>query len=195
MAEFAGRILPILLLKIEETDEIFEQLATLHAQGKAEESVLRLSLDAKATVAVGPFSRHRQSGEVVKAAEHLMPFGIFLPDHYELYLYFTSGRLTADFVVDCLLEFWTLVKVSFPQVKTLLLNLDNGPENHSRRSQFRQRSTEFVVDIRPIRATVRKQYRRVFQGDTHLELCDPGKPEWSSGQLCRGRTCLNSRRC
>jgi hypothetical protein len=137
--------------KIEATDEIFEQLATLHAQAKADESVLRLSLDAKATVTVGPFSRHGQSRVVVKAAdhdfkaaEHLTPFGIFLPDHDELYLYFTSGPLTADFMVDCLLDFWHLVKASFPQVKRLLLNLDNGPENHSRRPQFMQRLTEFV---------------------------------------------------
>jgi hypothetical protein len=137
--------------KIEETDAIFEQLATLHAQAKADEHVLRLSLDAKATVAVGLFSRHGQSRVVVKAAdhdfdadEHLTPFGIFLPDHDELYLYFTAGPLTADFMVDCLLDFWTMVKASFPQVNTLLVNLDNGPENHWRRTQFMQRLTDFV---------------------------------------------------
>src|SRR5215208_3262460 len=83
--------------KIDETDAIFEQLATLHAQAKADECVLRLSLDAKARVAVGPFSRHGQSRVVVHAADHdfkpderLTPFGIFLPDHDELYLYFTA---------------------------------------------------------------------------------------------------------
>ena len=137
--------------KIDETDAIFEQLATLHALAKADESILRLSLDAKASVAVGPFSRHGQSRVVVKAAdhdfeadEHLTPFGIFLPDHDELYLYFTAGPLTADFMVDCLLDFWTMVKRSFPLVELLLLNLDNGPENHSRRTQFMQRLTELV---------------------------------------------------
>src|SRR5437764_9517417 len=116
--------------KIKETDAIFEQLAQLHAAVKADDSVLRLSLDAKATVAVGPFSRHGQSRVVVKAADHdckadeqLTPFGIFLPDHDELYLYFTAGRLTADFMVDCLLDFWTLVKDSFAAVKTILVNM------------------------------------------------------------------------
>jgi hypothetical protein len=137
--------------KIEETDAIFEQLVTLHAQAKADARVLRLSLDAKASVAVGPFSRHGQSRVVVKAADHdfeaeahLTPFGIFLPDHDELYLYFTAGPLTADFMVDCLLDFWMMVKRSFPQVESLLLNLDNGPENHSRRTQFMQRLTDLV---------------------------------------------------
>ena len=32
----------------------------------------------------------------------------------------------------------------FPQVKTLLLNQDNGPENHSRRTQFMKRIVEFA---------------------------------------------------
>ena len=36
----------------------------------------------------------------------------------------------------------------FPQVHTLLLNLDNGPENHSRRTQFMKRLTNLVDDFR-----------------------------------------------
>lgn len=137
--------------KIKETDAIFEQLAALHAQAKDDDSVLRLSLDAKASVAIGPFSRHGYSRVVVKAADHdfealdkLTPFGIFLPDYDELYLYFTPSHLTADFMVDCLQDFWQTVQVSFPRIKTLLLNLDNGPENHSRRTQFMQRLTDFA---------------------------------------------------
>src|SRR3954452_6608309 len=85
--------------KIKETDAIFEQLAQRHAAMKADDTVLRLSIDAKATVAVGPFSRHGHSRVVVKALEHLTPFGIFLPDYDELYLYFTASHLTADFMV------------------------------------------------------------------------------------------------
>ena len=46
--------------------------------------------------------------------------------------------------MDCLADFWTTVRVSFPQVKTLLLNLDNGPENHSRRTQFMARLAAFA---------------------------------------------------
>lgn len=137
--------------KIDETDAIFEQLAELHAQAQTDETVLRLSLDAKAAVTVGPFSRHGQSRLVIKAADHdfeavetLTPFGIFLPDYDELYLYFTASHLTADFMVDCLTDFWAMVHDSFPQVTTLLLNLDNGPENHSRRTQFMQRLTDLV---------------------------------------------------
>jgi transposase len=36
------------------------------------------------------------------------------------------------------------VKERFSHIKTLVINLDNGPENHSRRTQFMQRLLEFV---------------------------------------------------
>jgi transposase len=137
--------------KIPETDAIFAQLTQVNAQADANETVLRLSLDAKATVWVGDYSRGGQSRVTVKAADHdfqpdakLTPFGIFLPEHDELFLYFTASKLTRDFMVDCLIDCWVTLRERFPQVTTLLLNLDNGPENHSRRTQFMQRITELV---------------------------------------------------
>jgi hypothetical protein len=36
------------------------------------------------------------------------------------------------------------VRERYPHITTLVLNLDNGPENHSRRTQFMQRLVEFV---------------------------------------------------
>ena len=88
---------------------------------------------------------------IVKAADHdfhpqakLTPFGILLPQYGEVYLYFTASKLTSDFMVDCLADCWTSLRERFPQVKTLVINLDNGPENHSRRTQFMQRITALV---------------------------------------------------
>jgi hypothetical protein len=52
--------------------------------------------------------------------------------------------VTADFIADCLGDFWASVRDRFPQVTTLLLDQDNGPQNHSRRTQFMKRMTEFV---------------------------------------------------
>ena len=137
--------------KIPETDAIFDRLAQVNAEADANEQVLRLSLDAKASVLIGDYSRRGRSRLIVKAADHdfhpedkLTPFGIFLPQYHELYLYFTASKVTSDFIVDCLQHFWQSQKDRFPQVKTLLLNLDNGPENHSRRTQFMQRITDFV---------------------------------------------------
>jgi transposase len=139
------------LKKIPETDAIFAQLARVNAAADADARVLRLSLDAKATVLIGDYSRGGRSRLMVKAADHdfhpeekLTPFGIFLPRYHELYLYFTTSKATSDFIVDCLQQFWLSQQDRFPQVKTLLLNLDNGPENHSRRTQFMQRIADFV---------------------------------------------------
>ena len=139
---------------MKETDAIFEQLSQVHAQAQADPSVLRLSMDTKAAVKVGPFSRHGQSRLRLPAADHdfkpqevLSPFGIFFPQQDETYLYFTASSVTADFMVDCLRDCWLLVRHSFPLVKTLLLNLDNGPENHSRRTQFMARLTELADEL------------------------------------------------
>jgi hypothetical protein len=140
--------------KIPETDAIFEQLDKVHAEVDEDETVLRISMDAKATVLIGPFSRHGKTRIIVKAMDHdfepdekLTPYGIFLPRFNELYLYFTNSQATSDFIVDCLHDFWLTVQARFPQIKTLLLNQDNGPENHSRRTQFMNRITEFADEF------------------------------------------------
>ncbi len=114
-------------------------------------AVLRLSIDAKATVKVGPFSRQGKSRTIVKAADHdfkpdakLTPFGLYLPDHGELFLYMTRAKVTSDYLVDCLESFWETVRSRFPKVTTLLINSDNGPEIHSRRTQLMSRLTAFA---------------------------------------------------
>ena len=142
------------LKKIKETDAIFEQLASVHAQAREDASILRVSMDAKAGVKVGPFSRRGKTRAYCQAADHdfkpdavLTPFGIFLPDQDEIYFYFTPSSVTADFIVDCLRDVWLLVRASFPHVTTLLLNLDNGPENHSRRTQFMTRLTQLADEF------------------------------------------------
>ena len=112
---------------------------------------MRISLDAKATVSIGPFSRRGKSRVRICAVDHdfhpeetLTPFGLYLPQENEVYLFFTSSKITSDFMVDCLQAFWQHNKWRFPRVKTLLLNQDNGPENHSRRTQFMNRITTFA---------------------------------------------------
>ena len=108
-------------------------------------------MDAKATVKVGPFARGRRSRVPTKASDHdfqpkayVTPVGIFLPGSDEFFLYGVTSRVTSDCLVDRLIDWWETVKVRFVQIKTLVLNSDNGPENHSRRTQFMQRLLEFV---------------------------------------------------
>ena len=58
-------------------------------------------------------------------------------------MYFSSSKITSDFIVDILEDFWQSQKSRFDQIKTLVINQDNGPENHSRRTQFMKRIVEF----------------------------------------------------
>ncbi len=123
----------------------------MHEEAADDESVLRLSIDAKATVNIGPFSRKGRSRTIVNAADHdfkpdakMTPFGIYLPDHGELFLYMTGSKVTSDFIVDSLATFWETVRNRFPKVTTLLINSDNGPEMHSRRTQLMKRLTAFA---------------------------------------------------
>lgn len=71
-----------------------------------------------------------------KPLETLTPFGIFLPASNELWLSFVSSKLTADAIVDQLEAWWQQVKARFPHIHRWVINADNGPENHSRRTQF-----------------------------------------------------------
>lgn len=117
----------------------------------AADNVVRISLDAKATVKIGPFARGGKSRVVVKAADHdfqpvgtVTPVGIFLPATDELFLYGVLSKVTSDCLVDRLAQGWEAVRARFAHIRTLVINLDNGPENHSRRTQFRLRLLEFA---------------------------------------------------
>ena len=130
------------------------ELHKLHTEADEDETIVRISMDAKATVLIGFLSRGGKTRVVVRALDHdmkpdgkLTPFGIFLPQYDELHLYFTNSRVTSDFIVDCLCDFWLMVRERFPYVRTLLINQDNGRENHSRRTQFMKRIVEFVDEF------------------------------------------------
>jgi hypothetical protein len=102
-------------------------------------------------VLIGPFSRGGRSRVGTKGADHdfrpwgkLTPFGIFLPDTKDLSFYFTDSKVTSDFMVDRLEQWWGQKLGEYPKVDTLLVDLDNGPENQSRRSQFIYRMVLFA---------------------------------------------------
>jgi transposase len=137
--------------KVKQTDAIFERLKEVNPEADRVDDTLRISIDAKATVNVGPFSRRGRSRTKTKAADHdfkpvatLTPFGIFLPRYDDLWLYMASSKVTSDFIVDRLEQWWQEVRLRFLSVKTLVINLDNGPENHSRRTQFLNRIIGFA---------------------------------------------------
>lgn len=137
--------------KIPETDEIFEQMKVVTEGATLDPTTLQISMDAKAAVEIGPFSRGGKTRVPTAACDHdfnsssrVTPYGILMPEWNDLFLYFTESKVTSDFIVDALESFWKEVKGKFPACKTLLIKQDNGPENHSRRTQFMKRIVEFV---------------------------------------------------
>ena len=116
--------------KIPETDAIFEQLAKVNTAADADETQLRLSVDAKGTVLLALLSRGGFSRVEVKALDHdyrpdekITPVGVFLPQYNELYIFLVSGSVTSDTIADCIHSVWTTITDRFPLVKTLIINL------------------------------------------------------------------------
>lgn len=137
--------------KIPETDAIFERVALVNGAADADETSLRMSVDAKGTILLGLLSRGGYNRVQVKALDHdfrpdqtVTPVGVFLPRYNELYLFLTTGPVTSDLIVDCLHDVWLVIAERFPLVQTLVLNQDNGPECHSRRTQFMKRITDLA---------------------------------------------------
>ena len=137
--------------KIPATDAIFEQLSVVKAAAEADPTVVRISMDAKATVKVGDFSRGGKKRVRVKAADHdftasarLTPVGILLPRSDDLFLACVTSKVTSDCLVDVLELWWQSVRERFEHVRTLVINLDNGPENQSHRTQFLKRLVTFA---------------------------------------------------
>jgi hypothetical protein len=123
----------------------------VNALADANPSVMRLSMDAKATVKVGDFSRGGKKRVQVKAADHdfqalakVTPVGILLPQFDELFLACVTSKVTSDCLVDMLEWWWQNQRERFQEIQTLLINLDNGPENQSHRTQFMGRLVEFA---------------------------------------------------
>ena len=129
-------------------------MTTVHAAASADPTVLRVSMDAKATVKLGPFSRRGKSRAEVKAVDHdFKPAGTVTPvartgAEDELTLCCIRSKVTSDCLVDVLEDWWDENQPRFPLVTTLLVNLDNGPENHSRRTQFLHRMVAFAQQKR-----------------------------------------------
>jgi Rhodopirellula transposase DDE domain len=117
----------------------------------AADTVLRLSMEAKATIKVGPFARGGKSHVPTVAADHdfppdatVTPVGLCWPAVHELLLYGITSKVTRDCRVDCLGRGWAGGHERFAHITTLVINWDNGPENHRRRPQFMGRLVDFA---------------------------------------------------
>ena len=103
--------------KIAETDLIFENVHRANKLADETEGVIRISIDAKATINIGPFSRGGYNRTGIEACDHdfgpesvLKLSGIYLPASDENYFYFSESCITADFMIDALENLWPMIK-------------------------------------------------------------------------------------
>jgi hypothetical protein len=145
--------------KIPETNAIFDEIARVRQEATDAENQLLISLDAKAVVKIGEFSRNGTTRIPTRGLDHdyepdakATPFGLLLPQHDELTISVSTSKVTSDCIVDTLEQWWIDNKHRFRSIDTLVLLQDNGPENSGRRTQFLSRMVEFAdkhqLDIR-----------------------------------------------
>lgn len=137
--------------KIPETDAIFANIQAKDTAGESDK-VKRLSMDAKATVNIGEYSRGGQTRGDNPASDHDMgceekyiPFGIVNEDSGQLHINFGSSYKTSDFVVDTLQQWWDSLSLQEQQDSELIqIKVDNGLENSGVRTQFLNRMVSFA---------------------------------------------------
>ncbi len=123
----------------------------MNREADESDNQLRVSADCKATVKIGEFSRGGTCRVKVAALDHdyaadatLVPIGMLVPKLDEVAMDFVRSPATSDAIMDALDGYWRHNAERFEQIDMWVLNLDNGPENNSRRTQFIQRVVEFV---------------------------------------------------
>jgi len=135
------------------TDPIFENVHAVNAWADSEPETLRISMDTKATVHVGEYSRGGRSRgrKPVAAQDHdmmpkqkLIPGGILEPVEGRAFVFFVQSNKTSAFVIDGLHLWWASRKQDLGHIRRLVINIDNGPECSSHRRYFLQRLAQFA---------------------------------------------------
>jgi hypothetical protein len=117
--------------------------------------VKRWSMDCKATVHIGDYSRggltrgdNQASDHDMGCKEKYVPCGIVDEDSAELTITFGSSYKTSDFIVDALAAKWDALAAHEKAATSLLhIKMDNGPESSGRRTQFLHRMVQLADDI------------------------------------------------
>ena len=118
-------------------------------------NVKRLSIDCKATVAIGELSRggltrgdHQAWDHDLGLHEKYIPCGIVDEANGQLTMTFGSSFKTSDFIVDALEAWWAaLEETEQVAMARLQIKMDNGPESSGRRTQFLHRIVTFCDAI------------------------------------------------
>lgn len=182
--------------KVQETDAIF---ANIRAKDRAAEGrrVLRVSMDCKATVKIGEYSRGGRTRGDTQAADHDMgcdekytPFGIVNEDTGELHVSFGSSAKTSDFIMDSLYAWWEHQTPTYrDSITELQIKADNGPESNGRRTQFLKRMVDFADHIgKPIQLLYYPPYHSKYNP---VERCwGILEQHWNGTKLIDAQTML-----
>jgi hypothetical protein len=114
-----------------------------------------LSIDCKATVHIGDFSRggltrgdHKACDHDLGCKEKYIPCGIVDEDTGQLGIIFGNSYKTSDFMVDALEARWHALDAQEQATTELLqIKMDNGPESSGVRTQFLHRMVQFADQI------------------------------------------------
>jgi hypothetical protein len=134
--------------RVERTEAIFEQPKTVNPEADRAAGTLRISIDAKATVYIGPDARRAKRRTRTRAADHdFKPEPRLTPSASSCRSPTNSGRF--DVLEGQQRPHLRPVEQSCREVgmrslriETLSINPDCGPEDHSRRAQFLDRIVE-----------------------------------------------------
>ena len=116
---------------------------------------MRLSIDCKAAVKIGDFSRGGRTRGENEAGDHdfgceekYIPCGIVNEDSGELFINFGSSYKTSDFIADTLEYRWNSLSIREQRSAALIqIKADNGSESSGIRTQFLNRMVSFSNEI------------------------------------------------
>src|SRR4030042_913046 len=117
-----------LLKRLQKQMQSLKKIKQINEEADKQPDVLRLSMDAKNKVKIGRFSRGGKNYSNIEAYDHdfgneyITPQGIFLPKYDEVKIYFTQSTITANFIVDMLVQFWDNNRTRFEKIKKIILN-------------------------------------------------------------------------
>ncbi len=139
--------------KVPETDTIFENIKeTKKCISLSGNEVIAISVDDKNRKKIGAISDNGYSQFEREALDHdtnfncsVVPFGILDLKTNKPYIYCNKGSSTADFKVDCIEDYLIQKKAQYNNIKRLIIFLDNGPENSSRRTLWIKRLIELSI--------------------------------------------------
>ena len=157
----------------------------------------RWSVDCKATVKIGDFSRGGQTRGDDQALDHDLgckekytPCGIVDEESAQLAIVFGSSSKTSDFLVDTLEATWKRLEgQAKAEVAKLQIKMDNGPESSGRRTQFLSRMVEFADAIgKPIQLLYYPPYHSKYNP---IERCwGILEQHWNGTKLSDAKTLL-----